>query len=147
MSRTMKMMTILSHNLKLNLCYPTRYQEKMLICRNVFHQKLPKILGAQHFYCHLRCFKSNCKNSIYNAWKHFIHKSILRIIIKYTNEKAQCKGNTSFFVDLQKWEAFIGLQYAQGIYRKCHPVAFLWSKTYGILIFYETMGAIFFLKF
>ena len=76
----------------------------------------------------------------YDAWKHFIHQSILRIIVKYTNEEAQRRGNTSFSLDLQKLEAFIGLQYARGIYGKDHPVAFSWSEKYDIPIFYETMG-------
>ena len=82
----------------------------------------------------------------YDAWKHFIHESILRNIVKYTNEEAQRRGATSFLLDLQKLEAFIGLQYARGIYGKGHPVAFLWSKSYGIPIFYETMGRNLFLE-
>ena len=43
-------------------------------------------------------------------------------------------------------ETFIGLQYAKEIYGKGHPVAFLWSKRYGILIFYENMSRDYFLK-
>ena len=61
----------------------------------------------------------------YDAWKHFIHESILRNIVKYTCEEAQRRGATSFLLDLQKLEAFISLQYARGIYGKGHPVAFL----------------------
>ena len=40
--------------------------------------------------------------SPYDAWKHFIHKNILKIIVKYTNEEAQRRGNTSFLLNLQK---------------------------------------------
>ena len=40
-----------------------------------------------------------------DAWKIFIHESILRKIIQYTNEEAQCKGATSFCLELQKLEA------------------------------------------
>ena len=82
----------------------------------------------------------------YDAWNHFIHEDILRNIVKYTNEEKQRRDATSFLLDLRKLEAFIGLQYARGIYGKCHPVAFLWSKSYGIPIFYETMGRNLFLE-
>ena len=43
----------------------------------------------------------------YDAWKHFIHQSILRIIVKYTNEEAQRRGNTLFSLDLQKLKVLL----------------------------------------
>ena len=49
-------------------------------------------------------------------------------------------------VDLQKLEVFIGLQYLRGINEKGHPVAILWSRNYGISIFYKIMGCNLFLE-
>ena len=84
--------------------------------------------------------------SPHDVWKHFISKHILRMICRYTNEEAQQRGNEQFTVSLADLETFIGLQYAIGIYGKGHPVAFLWSKIYGIPIFYENMIRDYFLK-
>ena len=83
---------------------------------------------------------ARCIVTPYHAWKNFIHENILRKIIQYTNEEAQRRGATSFCLNLQKLEAFTGLQYARGVYGKGHPVAFLWSQKHGIPIFYETMA-------
>ena len=55
----------------------------------------------------VRCIVTQC-----DAWKIFIHESILRKIIHYTNEEAQRRKGTSFCLDLQKLDAFTGLQYA-----------------------------------
>ena len=68
------------------------------------------------------------------------------MICRYTNKEAQRRGDDQFTVSLADLEMFIGLQYARGIYAKGHPVAFLWSKRYGIPIFYENMGRDYFLK-
>ena len=84
--------------------------------------------------------------SPYDVWKHFISEHILHIICRYTNEEAQRRGDEQLTVSLAKLEAFIGLQYARGIYGKDHPVAFLWSKRYGIPIFYEKISRDYFLK-
>ena len=70
----------------------------------------------------------------------------MHIICKYTNEEAQRRGDELFTVSLAELETFIGLQYARGIYGKDHPVAFFWSKRYGIPIFYENMSRDYFLK-
>ena len=78
--------------------------------------------------------------------KHFISKYILRMIWRYTIEEAQRRSNEQFAVSLADIETFIGLQYARGFYGKGHPVAFLWSKRYGILIFYESISRDYFLK-
>ena len=43
------------------------------------------------------------------------------------------------FLSPNELEAFIALQYARGLYRKNHPVSFLYNKEYGIPIFPETM--------
>ena len=83
--------------------------------------------------------------SPYDVWKHFISKHILRMICKHTNEEAQRRGDDQFTVSLADLETFIGLQYARGIYGKDHPVAFLWSKRYGIPIFYKDMSRDYFL--
>ena len=66
--------------------------------------------------------------------------------LQNTNKEAQRRGDDQFTVSLVDLETFIGLQYARGIYGKGHPVAFLWSKRYGIPIFYENMGRDYFLK-
>ena len=84
--------------------------------------------------------------SPYDVWKHFISEHILRMICRYTNEEAQRRGDEQFNVSLAELEMFIGLQYARVIYGKDHPVAFLWSKRYGIPIFYENMSRDYFLK-
>ena len=84
--------------------------------------------------------------SPYDVWKHFISEHILRMISRYTNEEAQRRGDEQFTVSLAKLETFIELQYARGIYGKDHPVAFLWSKRYGIPIFYKNMSRDCFLK-
>ena len=81
-----------------------------------------------------------------DVWKHFISEHILRMICKYTNEEAQRRGDENFTVNLANLETFIGLQYARGVYGKGHPVVFLWSKRYGIHIFYENMSKEYFLK-
>ena len=78
--------------------------------------------------------------SSYDVWKYFISEPILRLMCKYTNEEAQRRGDKEFFLTLADLEKFIALQYARGIYGKGHPVAFLWSKKYGIPIFFETMS-------
>ena len=84
--------------------------------------------------------------SPYDVWKHFISEHILRVICRYTNKEAQQRGDDKFTVSLADLETFIGLQRARGIYGKGHPVAFLWSKRYGIPIFYENMSRDYFLK-
>ena len=84
--------------------------------------------------------------SPYDVWKHFISEHILRMICRYTNKEAQRRSDDQFTVSLADLETFIGLQYARGIYGKGHPVAFLWSKRYGIPIFYENMSRDYFLK-
>ena len=73
---------------------------------------------------------ARCIVTPYDAWKIFIHESILRKIIQYTTEEAQRRGATSLCLDLQKLETFTELQYARKVYGKGHPVAFLWSKKY-----------------
>ena len=75
----------------------------------------------------------------YDAWKMFIHESILRSITKFTIDEAMRRGDVDFSLTLDELESFIALQYARGVYGKNHPVAFLWSKKYGISIFGETM--------
>ena len=89
---------------------------------------------------------ARCIVTPYDAWKIIIRESILQKIIQYTNKEAQRRGATSFCFDLQKLEAFTGLQYARGVYGKGYPVAFLWSKNYGIPIFYEAMARDSYLK-
>ena len=84
--------------------------------------------------------------SPYDVWKHFISEHILRMIWRYTNKEAQRKDDEQFTVSLAELETFIGLQYARGIYGKDHPVSFLWSKKYGIPIFYDNMSRDYFLK-
>ena len=83
--------------------------------------------------------------SPYDVWKHFISEHILSMICRYANKEAQRRGDNQFTVSLANLETFIGLQYASGIYGKGHPVAFLWSKRYGIPIFYENMSRDYFL--
>ena len=68
------------------------------------------------------------------------------MICRYTNEEAQRRDDEQFTVSLAELETFIGLQNARGIYGKDYPVAFLWSKRYGILIFYKNMSRNYFLK-
>ena len=75
----------------------------------------------------------------YDAWKMFIHESILRSITKFTTGEAVRCGDVDFSLTLDELESFIALQYARGVYGKNHPVAFLWSKNYGIPIFREAM--------
>ena len=69
----------------------------------------------------------------------FIHESILRSITKFTTDEAVRCGDVHFSLSLDELESFIALQYARGVHGKNHPVAFLWSKNYGIPIFGETM--------
>ena len=57
MSGTMKMMTVLPRNLKLHLCYPISYQEKMVLCGKIFHQELPEKLGHTTFLLLLPVFQ------------------------------------------------------------------------------------------
>ena len=83
--------------------------------------------------------------SPYDVWKHFISKHILRMICRCTNKEAQRRGDNHFTVSLANLETFIGLQYASGVYARGHPVAFLWSKRYGIPIFYDNMSGDYFL--
>ena len=45
----------------------------------------------------------------YDAWKHFIPESILRLIVKYTTEEAHRRGDTNFSLSLSDLEAFIVL--------------------------------------
>ena len=82
----------------------------------------------------------------YDVLKHFISKHILRMICRYRNEESQRRGDEQFTVSLAKLKTFIGLQYERGIYGKDHPVAILWSKRYGIPIFYENMSREYFQK-
>ena len=69
----------------------------------------------------------------------FIYESILRSITKFTTDEAIRREEVDFSLSLDELESFIALQYARGVYRKNHPVAFLWSKKYGISIFGETI--------
>ena len=69
----------------------------------------------------------------------FVHESILRAITKFTTDEAVRCRDVDFSLTLDELESFIALQYARGAYGKNHPVAFLWSKNYGIPIFGETM--------
>ena len=71
----------------------------------------------------------------YDAWKMFIHEPILRSITKFTIDEAVRCGDADFSLTLDELESFIALQYARGVYRKNHLVAFLWSKNYGIPFF------------
>ena len=57
----------------------------------------------------------------YDAWKHFIDESLLRIIAKFTTEEAARRGDNEFVLDLHHLETFIGLQYARGLYGKVFP--------------------------
>ena len=84
--------------------------------------------------------------SPYDVWKHFISEHILHMICRYMNKEAQQSGDDQFTVSLADLETFIGLQYARRIYGEGFPVAFLWSKRYGIPIFYENMSRDYFLK-
>ena len=83
---------------------------------------------------------SNAITSPYCAWKHFIHETILRSIVKFTNEEATRRGDREFCLSADELELFIALQYARGLYGKNHPVHFLWNKVYGIAIFQKTMS-------
>ena len=84
--------------------------------------------------------------SPYDVWKHFISEHIFHMICRYTDKEAQRRGDDQFTVSLADLETFIGLQYVRVIYGKSHPIAFLWSKRYGISIFYENMSRDYFLK-
>jgi hypothetical protein len=84
--------------------------------------------------------------SPYDAWKHYLDESILRQIVKYTNEEAKRQGEEDFLLTLSELEAFIALQYARGLYGKNHPVSFLWNSEYGIKIFGKTIARDRFLK-
>ena len=68
------------------------------------------------------------------------------MICRYTKEEAQRRVDEQFTVSLADSKTFIELQYAKGFCGKGHPVAFLWSKRYGIFIFYENMSRDYFLK-
>ena len=89
---------------------------------------------------------AKCIVTPYDAWKIFIHESILRKIIQCTNEEAQRRGATSFCLDLQKLKAFTGIHYARGVYKKGHPVAFFGAKNMEFRFFYETMARYLFLE-
>ena len=54
--------------------------------------------------------------SPYDVWKHFISEHIFCMICRYTNEKAQRRGNEQFTVSPAELKTFIGLQYERGIY-------------------------------
>ena len=69
----------------------------------------------------------------------FIHQLTLRSITKFTTDEVVRCGDVDFSLTLDELESFIALQYARDVYGKNHPVAFLWSKNYGIAIFDETM--------
>ena len=75
----------------------------------------------------------------HDAWKMFIHDSILKSITKFTTDEAVRCGDVDFSLTLDELESFIALQYARGVYEKNYPVPFLWNKNYGIPIFGETM--------
>ena len=94
-----------------------------------------------------------CRSSVsssvaspYDAWKHYIDESILRQIVKYTNDEATRRGEENFSLTLPELEAFIALQYARGLYGKNHPVSFLWNTEHGISLFGKTMARDRFLK-
>ena len=50
--------------------------------------------------------------------KHYLDESILRQIVKYTNEEAKRQGEEDFLLTLSELEAFIAQQYARGLYGK-----------------------------
>ena len=85
--------------------------------------------------------------TLYNAWKIFIRESILRKIIQYTNEGAQRREAISFCLDLQKLEAFTGIQYARGVYEKGHPVLFCGAKNMEFRFFTKQWHETHFLKY
>ena len=68
----------------------------------------------------------------------FIHESILRSMTKFATDEAIRRVDVDFSLTLGELESVIALQYARGVYGNNHPVAFLWSKKYGISIFGET---------
>ena len=51
----------------------------------------------------------------YDAWKMFIHESILRSITKFTTDEVVCCGDVDFSLTLDELESFIALQYARGV--------------------------------
>ena len=66
----------------------------------------------------------------YDAWKMFIHESILRSITKFTTDEVVCCGDVDFSLALDELESFIALQYARGVYgKKIIPLPF-----YGVRI-------------
>ena len=75
----------------------------------------------------------------YECWKLFVDTRMLKNIQANTTREAK-KSNPNFSMALERLEAFIGLQYARGIYGKSHPLHFLWNNTYGPRIFPETMS-------
>ena len=66
----------------------------------------------------VRSSVSSSVASPYDAWKHYIDESILRQIVKYTNDEATRRGEENFSLTLPELEAFIALQYARGLYGK-----------------------------
>ena len=74
----------------------------------------------------------------YDCWKLFVDNNMLKSIQVLTCREAT-KINPDFTLSLDKLEAFIGLQYARGIYGKHHSIDFLWNKTYGPRLFGDTM--------
>ena len=77
--------------------------------------------------------------SPYDGWKLFVDNAMLKSIQDHTVRET-IKTNPDFTLSRDKLEAFIGLQYARGIYGKHHSIDFLWNKTYGPKLFSDTMS-------
>ena len=89
---------------------PNHISEKNCLLWERFSSRVAGKSNAHNIFTVTSCVPRAIARSIvtpYDTWKHFIYESILRIIVKYTNEEAQRRGNTSFLLNLQKLEAFI----------------------------------------
>lgn len=72
-----------------------------------------------------------------DAWLEYIDRNMLRKIADYSN-LSKMDGLSDITVD--DLMAFIGLNYARGLYGKHIPVADLWSAKFGIHVFPKTMS-------
>lgn len=80
----------------------------------------------------------------YKKYKNAIHcasdalfllldETILRTVKSFTE-------TSNFQLSLDELKTFVGLQYARGVYGRHHSVRFLWSQSFGVRFFNDTMS-------
>jgi hypothetical protein len=78
----------------------------------------------------------------FDAFSLFIEESILQKIFTFTKRHAETENSTAFLrrFSFDSLQLFLALELARGVYGKKHSVKLLWSETFGLHLFSNTMS-------